>query len=345
MQRREFLVGAVSSAAAISGFPIVMRAQKARAADPAKLDRIAIMTLNFSNMLKLPGQPESPQRTLDVFDLPEMYADTYGVHNIEFQHSHIISTEPSYLKELRARMEKVKSRMTNVNLEFGGMNMSTADPVQRQQAIDLTKRWVDHAVIVGCPRVMLNQGQLTDDNKVWAVPTLKTMGDYGRSKGIMISVETRGNGAGGFVARGAAPGAIIPPAPTPPSPPAGVPAAGAGGGRGAALGGRGGAAAAPVVTVTPAWVLLAELIKDSGTYSNVDLGNVGAQNQGELHAALRTLLPMTVGSIHTRVSPVWDLATCLKFMTGNLGYAGLFSIETNGHDAVRNIYNIILDTI
>jgi hypothetical protein len=92
-------------------------------------------------------------------------------------------------------------------------------------------------------------------------------------------------------------------------------------------------------------VLLAELIKNSETYSTVDLGNVNAQDQGELHAALRTLLPMTVGSIHTRVSPAWDLATALRFMTVNLQYSGLFSIEAFGHNAVRNIYNIILDTI
>jgi hypothetical protein len=95
----------------------------------------------------------------------------------------------------------------------------------------------------------------------------------------------------------------------------------------------------------PTWVLLAQLIKDSGTYSNVDIGNVAAQDQGELHAALRALLPMTVGNTHIRVNPLWDLPTALRFMVGPLNYTGLFSIEANGHDAVKQIYNIILDTI
>ena len=99
------------------------------------------------------------------------------------------------------------------------------------------------------------------------------------------------------------------------------------------------------MTTPPTWVLLAQLIKDSGTYANVDIGNVAAQDQGELHAALRALLPMTVGNIHTRVNPNWDLPTALRFITGPLNYTGLFSIEANGHDAVRHIYNIILDTI
>ena len=53
-----------------------------------------------------------------------MIADKYGVHKVEFQHYHIPSTEPSYLKELRSHIEKSKSRMTQINLEFSGLNMS-----------------------------------------------------------------------------------------------------------------------------------------------------------------------------------------------------------------------------
>jgi hypothetical protein len=54
---------------------------------------------------------------------------------------------------------------------------------------------------------------------------------------------------------------------------------------------------------------------------------------------------MTTGNTHTRVNQFWDLASVVKFMTQSLGYTGLFSIETNGHDAVRNIYNIVLDAL
>jgi hypothetical protein len=50
--------------------------------------------------------------------------------------------------------------------------------------------------------------------------------------------------------------------------------------------------------------------------------------------------------MHTRISPAFDLPTALRFLTANLGYEGLFSIEApGGHDAVRYIYNVILDTI
>jgi hypothetical protein len=326
--------------------------QTARQADPVKLERIAIMTLDFSNLLKLPNNANG---TLEVFDLAQMYADTYGVHNVEFQHSHILSTEPAFLKELRARLEKTQSRITNINLEFGAMSCSQQDPALRVQAIDLTKRWVDHAVLLGSPRVMINQGQLSHENKHYAIDALRMMGEYGRSKGVRVGVETRGNGPAGGGGRGAAaaaPAAATPAAAAPVATPpvaAGAPAQPPAG-QAAAAGGRGGGrgtipAGPPSLTVVPAWVLLSEVIKDSGTYANVDMGNVGAQTEGELFAALRTLLPMTTGNTHTRVNQFWDLASVVKFMTQSLGYTGLFSIETNGHDAVRNIYNIVLDSL
>ena len=289
--------------------------------DPAaKLDRIAIMTLNFENMMRVPGLWEGTNDTLELFDIPEMYADRYGVHNIEIQHTHFASTEPAYLQELRARVEKSKSRFTNINLEFGPMNVSAAQPTLRLHAIDLTKQWIDHAAAVGSPRVMINQGAPTHESKVWSVPALKQMVEYGKTKNVKVGVETRGSVSGNN--RG-----VVNPAPagqppaTPPTPPA----------PGAPL---------PVLTTVPGWVLLAELLADSGALANVDLGGVGAADQGELHAALRTLLPMTVGSMHVRPSPRWDLATAIRF-TVTLGYQGIYSIEVRGHEGTK----AALDTV
>ena len=97
------------------------------------------MTLNFQRILKVPDVQDSPERTLELFDIGEMLADRYGVHKVEFQHYHIASTEPSYLKELRGRLAKSKSRMTQINLEFGNLNMSAPQQRDRLMAIDLTK--------------------------------------------------------------------------------------------------------------------------------------------------------------------------------------------------------------
>src|SRR3954468_7210806 len=265
MKRREFLLTAAAVASAASSRSIW--AQAPQGAKQSTLDRISIMTLNFQSILKVPDVEDSPNRTLELFDIAEMIADKYGVHKVEFQHYHIPSTEPSYLKELRTHIEKSKSRMTQINLEFSGLNMSAPRLRDRLLAIDLTKMWVDHAAMLGAQRVMINQGAQggtanvmpTHENKVYGIPTLKTMADYGKSKGIIVSVETRGSGGGGG-RRGGGPGTAAPPA-------AGNVAGGQAAEAPAAQPSVAAASTAPPAPATPpmpqpeVWALMAEILK------------------------------------------------------------------------------------
>ena len=329
MRRREFLLttagaGALAAAGARVSHAAAM-APPARQA--AALARVAIMTLNFHALLKLPDQPSSPERNLDVLELPEMYADTYRVHNLEWQHYHLPSSEPSFYKEVRARVDKAKSRVSQVVVEFSGLNIS-APPhnfLPRQQAIDLTSIWIDRCVVLGSPRIMVNQGMLTRDNMPVAVETLEAMVAYGKARGVKVTLETRGGGP----ARGAAPaaGAAVPA----PGAPAAAPAAPAPG-------------PGPASPPEPAWVVLNDLIRAAGAYSNIDLGGIGAADQEQLHTALATLLEVTSGSMHIKQSQNWDLPTALRFIASKK-YDGLYSIEARGHELTRAIYDAILANI
>jgi hypothetical protein len=310
MKRRDFLI----TAAAVTGLAGTATASgQTDRPDAKKLARISMMTLNFTALLKTPGQLPGPERTLDLFDLPEMYADTYGVHNIELQHYHMASTEPSYFAELRRRMDRANSKATQLVVEFGGLNISAPDHnfLPRLQAIDLTKVWIDRCAVLDCPRIMVNQGQPSQENRGMAVETLKAMVEYGKTRNVKVTMETRGGGAGRGAAS-AATGASAPAAPPAPS--------------------------------EPAWVLLNEIIKSAGAFINIDMGGIGAANQEDLHTALRALLPTTSGSMHVRQSAAWDLATALKFIE-SLGYTGIYSIEARGHEATRAIYDAILASI
>jgi hypothetical protein len=320
MKRRQFLSSALG-AGVLAGFGDRARAQGASGLDsgaPAKvgadkLARISIMTYNFTSRMRLEGQPPNPDRVLDLFDIPRMFADTYGVHNVELQHSHFASTETSYLNELRACVEKVGSRMTQINVEFGQMTISAADPVQRFQAIDLTMRWVDHAVVLNCPRVMINQGQLTPATLANATAALRLMSDFGKSKGVKIAVETRVVGQGG---RGQSD--------SPASPPPGLPLSAPGG--------------------PPAWELVRELVENTGTCSNVDIGNIMAPDQASLHMVVKGLFPTSSGNMHMKLSPNWDLAAVVRYTNYELGYKGLYSIEVSP-PLIRGVYDTILANI
>ena len=193
MKRREFLIGA-AGAAGLAG----ARRGWAQARDETKLRRVAIMSLCFNSILKIPEQPDNLSRTLDIMDLGQLLADRYGVHNVEMQHSHFPATDAASLRQFRERLAKTRSQVTNINLEFGPQNISAPDPALRQQALDRTKEWIDHAALLGSPRIMINQGAPTPENKDVAIATLKAMGDYGKSRNVMVAMENRGSSGAAY---------------------------------------------------------------------------------------------------------------------------------------------------
>jgi sugar phosphate isomerase/epimerase len=347
MNRRRFITGTAAGAAGIAAFavtggaqaPVAGRGQaqgrggaapgRGRGAGtpanvPAeKLARVSLMTLNFSSMLKFPWtQNPNENQTLDVLDLPQMYRDVYGVDHIEFQHNHLVDTagghqqappDAAFFREMKTKIDAAKLKCSQVNIEIGTIPNLTGDA--REKWMTSAKQWVDAAPIIGCPRLMLNQTGLTEETKANTISVWKEIQDYAKPKGIKISAETRGTGGGGR--RGAAQDGPPPPPPTP---------------------------AQLRANATAAYTLLEEVIKAAGAYSNVDIGNVGAPDQQTLNDAIKTLYPTSSGNMHIKSSPNWDIGAAVRF-TESLGYRGLYSIEVNGHPAVRQVYAIILANV
>jgi hypothetical protein len=234
MNRREFVTGALSaSAMAAAGF-----AQQAPAQPPAqgrggaqtgrgrggpanvpaeKLARIEIMTLNHDSILKLPWRQASPERTLDIFDLPQFYVDSYGVRNVQFQSNHIAQDnnilDMAYIRELRAKLDAAGARGNQINIEIGTMarvNEQTGKAEalagdERAAWLARAKKWVDMSPTLGVTRLMHNQGALTDDSKAGVISLWKELQDYAKARQIMISGETRGSAAPTGPGQGGAP--------------------------------------------------------------------------------------------------------------------------------------------
>jgi len=183
IRRREFLMG--SATALASG------AAWGKKPDKAKLSRVGIMSVCFDPVLKTPSSAPDPKRTVEIMDFADMIAARYGVHRVEYQHTDFASTEPAYFKEFLRRVKKAKSQVNQVNLEFANLNISATDPVIRLETIALTKSWIDHAVELECPRVMLSQGALPAEVRQSAIAMLKTMNAYARTKNVSLTVEPR----------------------------------------------------------------------------------------------------------------------------------------------------------
>ena len=289
MRRREFLISSAMGVAAASR--VFGQGAASSGTAVAKADRIAIMVYSFVRILKLPGRPSAPEKVLDVFDVPEMFADRYKVHNVEMQHNYFESTEPAYFKDFLARLAKTKSRVSNINLELGTMSIAAADPSLRAQAIDLTKAWIDHAVLLGSPRVMINQGRLTQENKAAAIETLKNMTEYGKVKNIKVGAEPRNDD----------------------------------------------------------FVLLTEVLRAGGAYTNPDVGNFGG-DQAHQHDGIRAMFPYTDGNCHMKMlnPPTYDLPAAIALVK-QLGYTGLFSIENeqmgDPYVNVQKVYDVVIANI
>ena len=339
MNRRQFLSTAAAGAAAMTAVDGVAfgHAQTPAAATPqgrggqggggrgagspanvpaARLARVSLMTLNFRNLLKFPWtQTPNENQTLDLLDLPKMYRDVYGVSHIEFQHDHLVNGEqtppdPALFREMRARLDAAKVTATQINIEIGEIPNLAGEA--REKWMSLGRLWVDAAPIIGVTRLMLNQTGLNENNKANCTSVWKEIQDYAKPKGIKISAETRGTGGG----RGRAQSGGQPPATAPD----------------------------PAAAARAAFTLLSEVVKAAGAYSNVDIGNVGAPDQQTLHDAIKALYPTSSGNMHIKSSPNWDIGAAVRFAE-SLGYRGLYSIEVNGHAAVRQVYAIILANV
>jgi hypothetical protein len=157
--------------------------------DEAKLDRIAVMSVCFAPLLKGTARQGNPKATLDLMDLAGMVAERYGIHRVEFQQADFPSAEPAYWQEFRNRMKKANSQMNQINLEFANLNISSPDLVIRLETIELTKRWIDHAAALECPRVMVSHGGLAPEVRQSAIETLKTMNAYGKAKNVSVTMD------------------------------------------------------------------------------------------------------------------------------------------------------------
>ncbi len=259
------------------------------------------------------NMPPGPARTLDIMDVGQLCADRFKLHAVELQSNYFPSTEMSWLKDFKDRLARTKTKVVQINLEFGaGYNMGAEAGTQRLQMIDLHRVWLDKAAFLECPRVLLNQGQPSEENKELLISNYKAVAVLAKSKGIMAASENRGGPGRGRGAGGAPGQPAGQAAQTPPS--------------------------APQTPAGPSYPLLAEILKASGAYACADFLNF--PNQQEQLEGVRALLPITSGLVHAGMR--YDLPPAMAICR-ELGYKGIYSIKASGlpGDPLENTQKIL----
>jgi hypothetical protein len=201
MNRRDFLFGSAVAAAVFATTPLV---EAQDAATRAKLDRISLLTNDFEGLLPEVWGDWSKQPAplkLDMMDLPGAVADRLRLHHLEVCNINLLSMEPSYVGEFKQRLQNAKSTVVDLIVELdppattyrGYISVCSPDPAVRAHALELTKKWIDIAAVLGSPSIMPNQGvHYLPLDLAPCIEGLKALVDYGKPKGVAVILEPRG---------------------------------------------------------------------------------------------------------------------------------------------------------
>ncbi len=200
INRRNFLFG-TAAAAATCALSRVAVAQDA--GNRAKLDRISLLTNDFSGILPEiwdRSKTVAPQK-LDMMDVPDAVADRLHLHHLEVCSFNLLSMDPTYIGDFKKRLRKARSKVVDLIVELdppataykGVVSVCSPDPEIRAHAREETKKWIDIAAVLGSPSIMPNQGvhYLPQDLKP-SIEGLKALVDYGKPKGVAVILEPRG---------------------------------------------------------------------------------------------------------------------------------------------------------
>jgi sugar phosphate isomerase/epimerase len=197
MKRREFLEGPARAVLA-AGVSKIAMPQGSGSEDHEKRARICISTWSFHNLFPQTRDKKAPPLTgkaLDVLDFPEMIADRYHVHSLEVVAPHFASTDSSYLRDFKSRLERAHSRLVNIPVDIDELwdqpALSGTDH-QRERAISLYSPWIDIAHDLGARSVRCDPGKVNAADPSPTVDSYRKLVSHGRSKDVRIIVENHG---------------------------------------------------------------------------------------------------------------------------------------------------------
>jgi sugar phosphate isomerase/epimerase len=163
-----------------------------------KRNRISISTWSFHNYFQATREKDFtlPGNMLVLLEFPEMIADLYKVHNLEFCAPHFASTEKAYLQELKSALLLAHSHVVNMPVDikelWTGGGLSDPNEEVREAAVNGAKTWIDIALAVGSKSVRCDPGKMNPEDLSPTVESYKRLAAYGRPKGVHVIIENHG---------------------------------------------------------------------------------------------------------------------------------------------------------
>ena len=190
--RRCFLVQSAIAAAAASLWPRLAFAADAgpHVQFPEGVrERIAIASYPFRDFIS-GARDGDTARKMDLKDFAAHCREKLGVSKIEPWNQHFRATDPKYLDEFRASVEKAGGAVVNIAVD-GDHSAYAADTVERDRAVAFSKKWIDVAAAIGSPSVRTNIAQAKDakPDVERAADTLKRVSEYAATENVVVHLE------------------------------------------------------------------------------------------------------------------------------------------------------------
>lgn len=209
MKRREF-VARCAAATGLTG--IALGARDAMAAAPvlsksvpqyydmAKLARVGVSSWSFRNDFASTRTQdfEKPGPLISLLDFPQIVADRYQIHRLEFAAAHFAGRDSAYLVQLRRQMERAHCRLVNIGLSAGSNSssgesgdLSSRDASARLAAVAAVKDWMTTARVLGALSVSVSPGALNPADLSPALASFRELAAYGRVRRVDVLIENQ----------------------------------------------------------------------------------------------------------------------------------------------------------
>jgi sugar phosphate isomerase/epimerase len=190
MKRRSFL----TAAAAMAVVPLTKAL--AQTIPAAKLARLSVSSstyrANYDGRQSVPtAMPRLSHRTF-----PAYIKEKFGITKVELWDQQFGPAGHTFAecRAIRAAADAAGVQIVSVEVEDTAP-INGADADDRAQALAEAKVWLDKAKILGCSSMRFNtnpRGDLSDG----AIDVIRKMGDYAKTKGVVVLLENHGGATG-----------------------------------------------------------------------------------------------------------------------------------------------------
>jgi sugar phosphate isomerase/epimerase len=127
---------------------------------------------------------------MELKDFAAHVAAKFNVHKIEPWSPIFPSTDPKYLEEFRAAVDKAGSAVVDIAVDAEHSQYSN-DAAERQKSVTVSDHWVDVGVALGSPsiRIHIDGAKDTKPDVGRTADTLSRVAEYAAKKNVVIHLE------------------------------------------------------------------------------------------------------------------------------------------------------------